>query len=94
MTQDSNQRKIAARELANHMWVNSGGTAIMNLDDLSSAIGSIDDTMDILPSGLNQVQTIKTNFVQRLPEPFKSQSNANQKAIALMVWAMKEVGII
>jgi hypothetical protein len=88
------ERRIAARELAVRMFVNVGMVANMNLDDLTAAIGSIDDTMDALPGALNGAQTIKVNFVQRLPEPFKSRSTDQQKSIALMIWALKEIGIL
>lgn len=94
MSQTATERRIAARELATRMFANVGAVANMNLDDLAAAIGSIDDTMDALPGALNGAQTIKVNFVQRLPEPFKSTSTAQQKSIALMIWALKETGII
>lgn len=93
MTLNAADRRIAAKELASRIF---GVTVVagMNWDDLTAAIGSIDDTMDALPATLNAVQTVKVNFIQRLPEPFKSASTSQQKAIALMVWAMKETGLI
>lgn len=94
MSLTQQQRTEAARELAKKLFQEVSKTANLNLDDLAAAVGSIDDTMDALPAALTAGQTIKTNFVQRLPEPFKSNSTANEKAIALMIWAMKEVGII
>lgn len=85
-------RRIAAADLAKRMF--SGTTANLNVDDLKAAVASIDDTMDALPGTLNGAQSVKTNFVQGLPEPFLSNSTNQQKAMALMVWAMKEVGLI
>jgi len=76
------------------MWVETGGTAVMSWDDLTAAIGSLDDTMDALPTLLNPLTTVKQNSLARLPEPFKSTATAQQKAIALTVWALKEAGII
>ena len=32
--------------------------------------------------------------IAALPEPFKSNSTAQQKALVLMLWVMKETGII
>jgi len=94
MTLDAGQRKTAARDLARRLFQEVQKTANLNLDDLAAAVGSVDDTMDALPTALAAAQTVKANFVQRLPEPFKSNTNAQEKAIVLMVWAMKEVGII
>ena len=94
MSQTDGDRLIAARLLAEELFRKVGGTATMSLNDLKAAVGSIDDTMDALPAALTAGQTIKTNFIQRLPEPFKSASNAQQKAVALMAWAMKETGLI
>lgn len=93
MTQTTAQRREAAIELAKRMFSPSI-LATLNWNDLSAAIGAIDDTMDKLPALLNSTLTVKQNLVAALPEPFKSTSTATQKAIALMVWAMKETGII
>ncbi len=94
MAQTTEQRRTAARELARRMFQETGTTANLNLDDLLAAVGSIDDTMDLLPANLTAGQTVKQNIVSRLPEPFKSNSTAQQKAVALMAWVMKETGII
>lgn len=93
MTLSVSERRLAARELSIKTFGPSI-TANMNWDDLTAAIGSIDDTMDALPATLTAGQTIKTNFIQRLPEPFKTTSTQQQKALTIMVWAMKETGII
>ena len=93
MTQDNTARKTAAKALGDIIFPPSV-MAGLNWDDLTAAIGAIDDTMDALPGALNGAQSIKTNFIQRLPEPFKSASNVQQKAYALHCWAMKEAGII
>lgn len=87
------ERRLAARELAGRFY-SGGTTANMNWDDFTAAIGAIDDTMDKLPANLTAGQTVKVNLVNSLPEPFKSNSTTAQKAMALMVWAMKESGII
>ena len=94
MAQTTEQRRQAARHVAFKMFVEAGRTANLNLEDLRLAVGAIDDFMDSLPPTLNQVQTIKQNAIAALPEPFKSNSTAQQKAVALMAWAMKEAGII
>ena len=72
----------------------NGRIADINLDDLLAAVGSIDDMMDALPATLTPAQSIKVNFVQNLPEPFKSTTTADEKALALVVWALKETGLI
>lgn len=91
MAMTTTQKLEAGRELALRMFRNA--TANMNLSDLEAAIGSIDGTMDALPGTLNALQSVKVNFAQRLPEPFKSTSTTQQKAFALALWAMKEAGI-
>lgn len=94
MSLDATQRRVAARDLAHRMFQTVNKTADLNLDDLTAAVGSIDDTMDALPGTMNGTQSIKTNFVQNLPQPFKSNSTAQEKSLALMAWAMKETGVI
>jgi len=94
MAQTTPQRRDAARELAKRLWVETNATATMNLDDLLAAIGSIDDTMDLLPANLTALQTVKQNFLSRLPEPFKSTATTQQKALALVCWTLKEAGLI
>lgn len=93
MAQTAQQRREAARELAAKIFPPTV-TATLNLDDLTAAVGSIDDTMDALPGALTGGQTIKQNFLSRLPEPFKSTATAQQKAVALVAWALKESGLI
>lgn len=93
MTLSATERRVAARRLALEMFGTS--TADVNVDDLAAAIGAIDDAMDAQASEIDpQTLTVKQFLVLSLPEPFKSSSTANEKAIALMVWAMKEVGMI
>lgn len=94
MTMDAAARKAAGKELGRQVFVVTNKLASMDWDHLSAAVGSIDDTMDALPGVLNGAQTVKQNFIARLPEPFKSTSTQVEKAQALMVWAMKEVGLI
>lgn len=93
MSQTIAQRRNAARELGRRLFP-AGVTANLNLDDLTAAIGSVDDMMDLVPSGLTVTRTIKQNFIDNLPERFKSNSNAQQKALVLAVWALQEVGLI
>ena len=52
--------------------------------------------MDLLPTdvSLDTAKTLKQNFVSLLPEPYKSKSNAAEKALALVVWALEEVGLV
>ena len=94
MTMNAAERRIAGQELGRQVFVIVNKLASMNWDDLTAAVGTIDDTMDALPGVLNGAQTVKQNFIARLPEPFKSTSTQVEKAQALMVWAMKEVGLI
>jgi len=94
MSLSTADRTTAARELARQMFHAVNKTANLDLDDLVAAVGAIDDEMDALASTLTQATTVKANLIQTLPEPFASNSNAQEKALALMVWAMKETGII
>ena len=95
MAMDTTQRRDAGRELGRKMKLGiNGRIADIDLDDLLAAVGSIDDMMDALPATLNGAQSIKVNFVQNIPEPFKSTTTSQEKALALVVWAMKETGLI
>ncbi len=91
------QKRDAARKLAHHIFQKSNTTANLNLDDLAAAIGSIDAAMDTvindIPVGA-RTNTIKQLFNANLPEPFKSAATPEQKAMALAMWAMREVGLI
>jgi len=68
--------------------------ADLNHDDLVAAVAAIDDAMDLLPAALDPVKTVKQNLIAAIPQPFKGASTAQQKATVLMLWAMKETGII
>lgn len=87
-------QRQAAREIARRIFQEPNATAIMSLEHLRAAVGTIDAVMDALPATLNQTQSIKVNIALALPEPFKSIATTQQKAVALMAWAMKETGII
>ena len=39
-------------------------------------------------------QSLRTNLIQALPEPFKSRSTAAEKALALGLWALQEAGVL
>jgi len=94
MSQTAGERANAARELARRLYTSANITATMTVADFTAAIGSIDDTMDALPAALTAGSTIKQNFLARLPEPFKSTATTQQKAIALMIWAFQETGLL
>ena len=88
------QKNQAARNLAKKLF-GGGETANLNLDDLRAAVASLDTAMDTTISaipGAWQNKTIKQALVDNLPEPFQSNSTAHQKALALMIWALAEVG--
>lgn len=93
MAQTDNQLRNAGAKLAEKMFSREV-IANMNLADIKAAVASIDATMDALPGTLTANRTIKQNFVDQLPEPFKSTSTAQQKALALWAWAAQEVGLI
>ena len=92
MAQTTQQRTDAARELALRFYATA--TANLNHDDLVAAVVAIDNAMDSLPPVLGQTLTIKQNLAAALPEPFNSNSTAQQKALVLVVWSMKETGVI
>ncbi len=97
MTLTAAERKEAARELAVKLYVAVQKTAVTNIDDLIAAVGSIDDAMDTtfdnLPAAWG-TKTVKQGLIDNLPDPFKSNSSAADKAIAMSIWAMKEAGLI
>lgn len=95
MAQSAAQKRAAAVRLAKELF--DGGykkPANLNLADLIAAVGAIDAKMDALPATLNVAQSVKINLVQSLPEPFKSGTNAQEKALALVCWALAEAGLV
>ena len=92
MAQTAQQKADVARELARRLYATA--TANLNHDNLVAAVSAIDNAMDALPPALGQSLTVKQNLIAARPEPFKSNSTAQQKALVLMLWVMKETGII
>lgn len=92
MAQTAQQKADVARELARRLY--QSATANLNHDDLVAAVSAIDAAMDVLPPALGQALTVKQNLIASLPEPFKSGSTAQQKALVLMLWVMKETGLL
>lgn len=87
----------ASRELGRLIFVSPNVTAHSGTDDLSAAVDSIDQAMDMVINTIPAAwgtKTIKQALIDNLPEPFKSRATASEKALALTVWAMKEVGLI
>ncbi len=94
MTQTKDQRREAGRELARGIFHKTNKSADQNLDDLLEAIGAIDDMMDALPATLNQTKTVRQNFFEVLPQPFKGNTNAKEKTMAIGAWAQRETGLV
>ena len=92
MAQTPTDHRNAARHLAEEMYTTAIATC--SLDDLQAAIGALDAKMDALPGTLNATQSLRTNLIQALPEPFKSRSTAAEKALALGLWALQEAGVL
>ena len=92
MAQTAQQIASGAREMARRMF--GTATATINHDDLTAAVAALDAAMDALPPSLNQAKTVKQNLVAALPTAFAANSTTQQKALALMVWAMAETGMI
>jgi len=96
MSLTSAQKTEAARRLALQIFPHDV-TATVNLNDLIAAIGSIDSAMDTVLGSVPApwlLKTVKQALIDNLPEPFKSNSTAAQKAAALSLWSMKEAGIV
>jgi len=93
MAQTTDQRERGAREIVRQMFPTEV-TANLNFHDFVAAITAIDLAMDAMPAQANPALTIKQNLVGILPEPFKSHSTVQQKALVLSVWAMVETGIL
>jgi len=91
MVMKPTQRRATARVLAARMFRDQ--TATMNLDDLTEAIGVVDDVMDrvinTIPSAWGSL-TVKEALARALPEPFASKATGAQKAMVVALWAMKE----
>lgn len=92
MPQTPQQKADVARELARRLYANA--TANLSHDDLVAAISAIDSVMDGPPPTPGQVPTVRQHLLASLPEPFKTRSTPQHKALALALWAMKETGII
>ena len=90
MAQTTDQQREAAREFARRVFVEPNATATLSLEDIRAAVGAIDTAMDSVVAG----QTIRARLIGSLPEPFGSNSTPQQKAMALVVWVMKEVNLI
>ena len=90
MVQTTDQQREAAREFARRVFVQPNATATLSLEDIRAAVGAIDTAMDSVVGG----QTIRQRLVGSFPEPFRSESTPPQKAMALVVWTLKEVGLI
>jgi hypothetical protein len=96
MAQTDTQRLDAARRLADHLFP-ADVVANLNLDDVKAAIGSIDDGMHTIINNIPvgaRTNTMLQLLILNLPEPFKSNSTAAQKALALSLWALNEAGLI
>jgi hypothetical protein len=97
MSMTNQDRKATARELARKIFGEPMVTANLNLDDLTAAVASLDDSMDTILNTLPAAwgtKTVKEALIDALPEPFQSTSTPQQKAMVLSLWAMKESGII
>lgn len=94
MALTASQRRKAAVEFARRAFRVVNKTATLNLSDLEAAVDAIDATMNLTPPNLTANQTIKANLANALPEPFASESTAQEKALALCVWAMAETGLL
>lgn len=84
MALTAGQRLKGTRAWAQKMFVEAGATANFNLDELKAAFAAVDGWAD----------TNQASYIAALPEPFKSASNANQKALLLAFVAMKRGGVI
>ncbi len=84
MALSESDRFAGTRAWIKKMFVEANETAIFNLDELKAAFDAVDGWADA-----NQA-----SYVASLPEPFKSGSNASQKALLLSYVAMKRGGII
>ncbi len=96
MALTSTEIREAARNLTKRLFT-PDITANLDLDDLDAAVASIDASMETvintIPAGM-ATKTVKRAIIDALPEPFQSTSTADQKAVALVVWALKEAGLI
>lgn len=97
MAMSAANKKVAARQLAREIFQKLDITAHSNLDDLIAAVDSIDVAMDIVINavpGAWETKTFKQAMIDNLPEPFKTNSTAQEKAAVLALWAMKESDVI
>lgn len=90
------QKHDAARDLGNRIFVAPNKPSHSGTDDLMAAVASIDAAMDTVINTIPAAwgtKTIKQALIDNLPEPFKSASTAEEKALVLALWAKAEVGL-
>lgn len=91
------QIETALRRYVKDNYSDRTKTATLNTDDIKAAIESIDLGMDTIINTIPVlwgVKSIKVALIDNLPEPFKSNSTAQEKALVFSAWAMKEAGVI
>lgn len=92
---DPEKKKRAGKALCNRIYGETNKIAPIHWGDAQAALEALDIAFDQKPdltvTGLNL--TVKQYLLSQLPEPFKSETTAQEKAELLRFWALEEVGV-
>lgn len=88
----SGELAVAARKLADVIFVEGNITAHSDIEALKSMVQAIDDAMESPPTSLaNQTASLQSNLNQ-LALAAAPNTTLAQRAIALQIWAAKKAG--
>lgn len=79
----TDERKAAARHLANRIFTRANRTANMDTDDLVAAVAAADDWLD----------SVAATYNLALPLAFRTKATAAQKTMLLAALCMKRAGV-
>lgn len=94
MALTNQQRLDVMRRVCRAMFDEARAVANLDTIEVKAAIDALDSIFDAQASTLTQNQTVQANFVNALPEPFKSNTTAAQKTLVFTYVAMKRGGLL
>jgi len=94
MPLSENERSAVVRKACQAMFDELRTVANLDTSHIRAAVDALDSMFDATASTLTQNQTVQANFVNALPEPFKSSTNAAQKTLVFTYVAMKRGGVL
>lgn len=86
------QKSEGAKLLSRLLFGTQGQVANLTKTDLEGALQAVDDVMEGLASALTGADTVQKNFLDALPQTYRDNTNATEKAFALDVWTTVKFG--